>query len=89
MGVAAASLTWLLNTSAARARTMPAPTESEVEIAVEKLEEGVVSPTVSALKKLSALRPHADVLGVGGLAKTGASILFHFWSSWLMINMQC
>lgn len=50
---------------------MPAPTESEGEIAVEKLEEGVVSPTVSALKKLSALRPHADALGVGGLAKTG------------------
>lgn len=82
MGVAAASLTWLLNTSAARARTVLAPSESEGEIAAEKLEEEVVPPCVSALKKLSALRYHADALLVGGLAKTSAS---NFSFSWLII----
>lgn len=74
IGVAGASLTWLLNSSAARAKTVPTPTEAEGAIAVDKLERGVVPPCVSALQKLSALRPHADTLVIGGLAKISASI---------------
>lgn len=76
MAAAAANLTWLLNKSAARAETVSTPTEAEGQIAVEKLEKGVVLPCVSALKKLSALRLHADTLVIGGLTKISASMLF-------------
>ena len=71
--MAAAGLVWLLNSSASRAKTIPTPTEAEGIITLDKLEKGVVPPCMSGLQKLSALRPHADTLAIGGLAKISAS----------------
>ena len=73
IAVAAAGLAWLLNSSASRAKTIPTPTEAEANIAVDKFESGVIPPCVSGLQKLSALRPHADTLAIGGLAKISTS----------------
>lgn len=71
--MASASLTWLLSSSAARVKTIPTPTEAEGNTITDRMEGEVVPPCVSALQKISALRPHVDTLILGGLVKISAS----------------